>query len=349
MKRYFPIAVLAFISAPGLLAFELSRPAETVLSESRNQPALAVAHKGILYFSQAVSLDADEDNDCPAQDLYSYDPKTKTESRLLRIPCVQRLESNEIELLIYHRIDERKQGATVFDGHKASRAFDSKILRLLEARLHFTRSALKMPRDVSFSHFPIVLKDTVTFISIASDSNGMIFFDRYERTTGKPLTASILMKPGHVGFSLERVLSVGILNSAQLYFVLKATGEQPATISVFNLQDGSWTIIGNSHALSTNWKTSPRARWSIDTPRFLTPFDKGFLIADRSPRPYAHAKSISLYTENDDFQRLRIPSEDMGGISYFRKGLLVSRPWAGKIEWFGERTFSESLTRMEEK
>ncbi len=290
---------------------------------------MAVLAGNSLIFTEGTNLDSDNPEDCPATDLYRYDLAQKTETRIAEISCVINLLSDgKVAYVITKDAQKVLSVGRITDEKTLEIEPEGSLARMI-AKVAFKRSILKLPKGSELKQLNYVIRDNELNAVFKTDTH--LFLDAviFDQASKQPV----------LPFELKNGVgsSVGLSDGKILYALTAGDG---AWLRVVEMgANGASATLGHPRPLAKDWTKAGVLEWAVRKPRFLVGVPDGFLVADRTPEVFSEATAISWYCSTEkQFYRLNIPDQDVGGLSYVHGGVLVSKPMAGSIVWYGNKS-----------
>ncbi len=298
-----------------------------LLTDSKNQPALAVLAGDAVYYAEARNLDSGRPEDCPAVDLYRYGLKDKNDARIAEVSCVLNLLTDgQAAYVVMRESNGALTVARTIEGkalQPASAGYEAK----LKARVAFKRSTMQLSRGAAIDLINYVLRDGEVNAVFRTETH--LFLDAVP--FDKPSTQAVLPIP------LKNSAGTSVALSGNQHLYSFTNGIEGWLRVVETKPDGTSVVLGHQRPLRKNWVAAGPLDWAVRTPRFMVGIADGFLVADRTPEAFTEAAAVSWYSSTaNQFFRLDLPGQDVGGLSYALGGVIVSKPMLGSIVWYGK-------------
>lgn len=305
-----------------------------LLKDSKNQPALAVLVGKTLYFTEAVALN-EPGGACRARDLYrvGLDPREgRQEERIAAFPCVTEVRAfGDAAYVVYRAEGDSERRVARFDGDKADDAFPERVEKA-KARVAWKRVTAGLPR-----------RPIATLVGLAPGARALwaVFHTGGDKPglVAEPVAHTGSAAPEPLALPAERNAPEEVAVTGDGQWLALRAGTAGSEIVRFDRDAAKAVVLKGQRPLSKDWQEVAEDKYFARAPRFLAGGDREAFVADRTDQIFTEVSAIAAFgPANKRFRRLsRVPSEDVGGLQSMHGGLLVSKPLAGQVVWYGPR------------
>jgi hypothetical protein len=321
-----------------LVDFQVTK---TLLQGSKYSPVLAVVVNNSLYYS-----DQRNQGRCRGRNLYRADLNSGAKDIPVRIKeCVTALRADEN--FLYMASDDGGGHSTVVQVGTA----DSPTAKHAEEAFLQLIAAIRFHWDVVAQKENLSMLDRRASWSVAHD--GSISYVKYFPGAAPKIAVAHLLQELTV-FSVALNLPPNLSRLQQLHLSeLGASngkifagftdpnddGDLFSALAVIDLKTQRLIDLVGSATASADSDFGDAGifseKWSNRKLRYLAPTQYGFVVADRTDYDQ-EVKRIAYYSpEEKKLYRLNVPSQDVGGLFFYKGGLVISQPINGSVIWTG--------------